>query len=412
MLHVLHLSLDDGVGGSGRSAYRIHEGLRRRGVASRMLVGTRVTHDRDVRPAARGPLRAADRAFRLVWDRLGWKELYYPSTHLLPYHRWVRHADVVQLYALHSGWFATSGLPRLGRRKPLVWRMSDMWALTGHCAFSLECERWRTGCGACPHLDAYPGLRRDRTAPLWRRKRRLYERTPLTIVAPSRWMERLVRESPLLGAFPVHHIPNGLDTDVFRPRPRREARQLLGLPREGLLLLFSAHALGEFRKGGDVLRTALDQLRSDAPPGLAIALAGGGGERWVGDLPFPVHLMGQIADDARLALAYAAADVFVLPTRADNLPNGVIESMACGTPPVSFDVGGVGEAVRHLETGYLARVGDPQDLALGLRRLLHDPPLRERLGQRAREVAEAEYGLGLQAERFHRLYATLTPQAA
>lgn len=402
-LSILHLSLDDGVGGSGRAAHRVHEGLRRLGHTSRMLVGTKAGNDADVRPIAPpGPLWALDRAARLVQDRLSRNDMVFPTTQALGRHPWFRAADVAHLYASHGGWFGLQALPRLSRTKAFVWRMSDMWALTGHCAFSYDCVRWKTGCGECPQLSGYPALREDTTARLWNLKDRVYRRSSIHIVAPTQWMAAMVRESPLLGRFPVTVIPNGLDTDVFRPMDKAAARRALGLPENPPLLLFGAHSLREARKGGAKLLEALPDVVSRLPD-LQLAVVGHGGEN-VRVAGAQVHPLGVVRDDHRLAAVYAAADAFVLPTLADNLPNGVLEAMACGTPAVSTRVGGVPEAVEHGVNGRLANAGDPADLAKQILAILADPAHGRRLGEAARQRMVQHHGLELQARRFLSVY--------
>jgi glycosyltransferase involved in cell wall biosynthesis len=379
-LNVLHISDSDAGGGAAVSAYRIHATLRRLGHSSRMLVGRPQTGDPDVRSVKRGAgWRAADRAFGSVADPLGLQYVFYPSSFAVASDPWFRECDVVQLYNTHGSYFSHTALPLLSSRRPVVWRLSDMWPLTGHVAYSYDCERWRHGCGSCPYLHEYPGLPRDTTALLWRWKRAVYRRSRLTVVAPSRWIERLAGESPLLRRFQVRRIPNGVDLERFRPDP--EARSPGGPP----VVLFSAPDLADRRKGRALLDEALAQVDVD--------------HRLV------VHGDGS----ADLPRHYAGADLFVLPTLADNLPNAALEAMACGTPVVSFDVGGVGDAVRHLETGWLAAAGDARAFAEGTRTLLVDRELRERLGRQAREVAEREYGAELEARRFAELYEELRP---
>jgi glycosyltransferase involved in cell wall biosynthesis len=401
---VLHLSTWDNRGGSGRAAYRLHAGLRRLGLRSRMLVAFRQTGDPDVRILGGRRLGRLDRACGRVVDATGLQYLWYPSSLALPRHPWVREADVIQVFNTHGGWLSHRALAPLSRGRPLVWRLSDMWALTGHCGYAYECERWRTGCGACPHLDEYPRLPWDTSALLWRVKRRVYAASRLVLVAPTAWLAGLARTSPLLGRFPVHVIPNGLDLERFRPRPRAEARARLGLPARGPMLFFGAASVTDARKGAAYLAEALARLGDGLAARLTLLVGGAGGEGWRPPGPFTVHRLGFVDDDERLALAYAAADVFVLPTVAENLANAILESLACGTPVVAFAVGGVPEAVRHLETGYLAAPRDAGALAAGIRRLLEDDEARATMARRARGVAEAEYGLDLQARRFARLY--------
>lgn len=404
-LSVLDISMADNIGGSARAAYRLHLGLRARGVRSRMLVGRQATADPDVRPVAMASLlHVADRLAVAATERMSLQYLFIPSSYLLPRHRWFREADVVQLFSTHGGYFSHTALPRLSRLKPVVWRLSDMWPLTGHCAYSYDCERWRTGCGRCPILGDYPALRHDTTAFLWRVKQWIYARSSLVIVAPSRWMAGLVGESPLLGRFPVHLIPNGIDTQVFRPQPKPIARAELGLPSTGRIVLFSAHAVGDRRKGGALLVEGLRRLAANGKGAISLLVIGEGASDWPTLPGVRLRTEPRVDDDRRLAAAYAAADVFVLPTLSENLPNGVLESLACGTPVVSFDVGGVPDAVRHMETGYLAPSADVSALARGIETLLTDDQLRTMLGHQARLVAEREFSLDLQARRFEQLY--------
>ena len=360
--------------------------------------------DGDVGLIGANRLWVLDRLIGKMTDRLSLQDLFYPSSFVLPWRRWCREADLIQLYNTHGGYFSYTMLPRLSRRRPVVWRLSDMWPMTGHCAYSFDCERWKTGCGSCPILSDYPALRRDRTALLWRVKQRIYQRSFLTLVAPSRWIAHWAQQSPLLGRFPVHVIPNGLDAEVFRPIPKSSAREVLGLAANRRVVLFGAHFASERRKGGQLLIEALEHFAERAEVDLELLIMGR--ESHVGSFPgrFTLKRLGQIRDDQLLATVYSAADVFVLPTLADNMPNGVLESMACGTPVVSFRVGGVPEAVRHMETGYLARSMDAGDLAQGLRLLLENPDLRTAMGRRSREVVEQEYSLELQAKRLLELY--------
>ena len=402
-LSVLHISTADNVGGSGRSAYRVHTGLKELGVRSRMLVGQKVTADQDVQLIAGPGFQKVDRFFDRGLGRLSLQYLFYPSSFYLPRHQWFKEADVIQLYNTHGNYFSHTALPMISRRRPVVWRLSDMWPMTGHCAYSFDCGRWQTGCGSCPILSDPPELYRDTTATLWRIKKWIYARSNLTIVAPSRWIAEMAAQSPLLRRFDVHVIPNGLDTKIFAPGPREEARLSLRIGPAERVIMFSAQLITDRRKGGHFMHAAIERLAA-SEENLTVLIVGKGGEET--DLPSSVRkiVLGTIRDDRELATAYSAADVFVLPTLAENLPNGVLESMACGTPPVTFDVGGCRDAVRHMETGYLATYSDSDDLTEGIRLLLNDEELRRRLGRRSREVATSEYGTELQAKRFFSLY--------
>lgn len=396
-LNVLHISESDAAGGAGHAAYKLHRGLNGQGHRSAMLVGRKLTADADVRRLKRNVgWRAADRVCGALTEPLSLQYVFYPSSFGVATDRWFRDAHVVQLHNLHGSYFSFTALPLLSRRRPTVWLLHDQWALTGHVAYSLDCERWRTGCGSCPYLREYPRLRRDTTALLWRLKRAVYARSRLTLVAPSQWLLDLVHASPLLRRFRAVRIPNGVDTTVFQPGDRLEARRRLELPLDRRIVFFAASDLHDRRKGLHLLREALRTM--DDPP--LLVLAGNG------EVPPAVETrsLGPITDEQVLADAYRAADAFAVPTLADVLTQTAPESLACGTPCISFDQGGVTEVVRHLETGYQAAFGDVASLRHGLETLLGDDALLERLSRRCREVAEQEYSVELQVRRYVELY--------
>lgn len=403
-LQVVHFSTADNDGGSGRSAYRIHSGLRAAGHTSRMLVGYKVTDDPDVDTVwGRARLRAADIVADAATRRLGLQYAVVPSSYRVRRHPWLASPDIIQLFNLHGAYFTPRLLPWLSARAPLVWRLSDMWAATGHCAYAGACEKWRTGCGGCPDLESYPGVGRDFTASLWRMKDRIYSRLRMTLVAPSSWTERIARESPLLNRFPVVRIPNGLDTRVFQPLDQVAARRVLGIPEQGTAILFSAHVAHDNpRKGSDVLKAALTAL--GACEDAMLLVAGVGADHWQDQVPQRVVPLGYLRDDRLIAASYAAADLVVVPSAVENLPNTVLEAMACARPVVAFDTGGTADAVRHEETGLVVPTGDAGGLAAAMARLLDDEALRDRLGRAALERARAEYAMEVQHRRFERLY--------
>jgi len=404
-LNVLHISESDAAGGAGRAAYKLHRGLNGLGHVSRMLVGRKVTPDTDIRPLKRNLLwRALDRASGELFDLLSLQYVFYPSSFGVLADAWFRSASVVQLHNLHGSYFGFTALPAISRLRPVVWQLHDQWGLTGHVAYSLDCERWRHGCGMCPYLGEYPRLRHDRTALLYRLKDRVYESSRLNLVVPSRWMADIVAASPLLNRFPVHYIPTGIDIDVFKPGDQDDARRRLGLPLDRRIIFFAAANINERRKGLHLLAQALRRL--DDPPLLLVA---GNGTVSRG---IETRYLGAVLDEEILADAYRAADVFAVPTLADVLTQTAPESIACGTPCVSFDRGGVIDVVRHLETGYQAKFGDVDDLARGLTTLLGDSELLARLSHRCREVAETEFAVQQQVERYASLYEELAVGAS
>jgi glycosyltransferase involved in cell wall biosynthesis len=410
MVSVVHFAFLDSTGGSGRSAYRIHGNLRGLGVQSRMIVARKASQDPDVRIINQESrlLRKLDRWGLKLSNALSLQDVFVPSSHLLYRDSWIRQADIIQMFNTWRGFLSFAALPSLSKNRPVVWRLSDQWLFTGHCVYDYGCERWKTGCGSCPQVDGERALRRDTSAIMWRLKRWIYKRSNLVIVAPSTWIARLASESPLIGHFPIHHIPNGIDTTIYGPIPKSRARSLLGIPPDSKVVLFCSDHLHAGRKGGHLLEQALRQI-SDIQQG-TLVLLGKDQEYQAPAIPgWTILNIGYIADDQRLAAAYSAADISAIPSLADNLPNTALESLACGTPVVAFDVGGMSDVVKHLHTGYLARSQDPIDLAQGIRQLLTDNDLRKRLSYDARILIENWHRQEQEAQAFKDLYESLRP---
>ncbi len=409
---VLHFSTSDVEGGSARSAWRIHTGLQARGIASRMLVGYKASDSADVNTVAGSRwLSRADNLASRVTARLGMQYCLIPSSLRLPRHPWVREADVIQIYNLHGGYFDLAVLPKLAQIAPLVWRLSDIWPLTGHCAYSGDCMRWQTGCGECPDLATYPSIGVDLTRWLWARKKRFYRQAGrIAVVAPSSWTEAAARQSPLFEGMPVTRIPNGINIGRFRSQDRAAARRRLGIADERPAILFNAHvAFNNPRKGSDWLAEVLRALPD--PDSCCLIVAGRDSERWIGYTPVTAHPLGFVEADERLADLYAASDVVVIPSSVENLPNTALEALASARPIVALAAGGMADAVRDGETGFCLPVGDKAGFLSALSKLLSDPELRQRLGSAGRQLAECEFDEQREIDRFKRLYDTVTGRA-
>ncbi|RME47958.1 MAG: glycosyltransferase [Chloroflexi bacterium] len=407
-MRIVHINYLDHYGGAAIAARRLHQAMRRAGHDSRMLVWSKYTDDPNIDLFER---RAFWRGLsQLVGKRLdawGLQYLFHPASMRLPEHPWLKEADVVNLHQFHGGYLDLNLLPRLARTRPLVWTMHDLWAATGHCAIAAyyRCDRWQTGCGRCPDLRAYPAVRRDLTGRMWRLKQRIYARTPMAVVTPSRWLATRYEQSPLFDSVPVHHIANGVDIHRFRPIPKASAREALGLPYDKRILMFGAASLAEPDKGAALLADALTSLPSLVRDDLCILLLGTRQERLQASLQaLDVRTLGPVQNEALLAIAYAAADLFVLPSLAENLPNMLIESLACGTPCVAFDVGGCREIIEHGRTGYLARPGDATDLAHGIATLLQDDNGRANMAQMGLAKVREQYDVDRQAHEYLLLY--------
>ncbi|MBT4426750.1 MAG: glycosyltransferase [Rhodospirillaceae bacterium] len=410
-LSICHFSTADILGGSAKAAFRIHQGLGELGHRSRMLVRFKQSDDENIESVwPDGPARLWHRAAEIFAMRSGLQYLYVPSSRRAVRHRWVREADVIQLYNTHGGYLSPFAVAGFSRHAPVVWRLSDMWPATGHCAYSGPCERWQHGCGRCPDLAAYPPVRRDATALLWRLKKTAYEKSDITFVAPSSWMEKVVRKSPLLRNFPLERIATGVDRTQFNPqictKERSASRAALDIPEDAIVILFAAHVLEEnSRKGGQHLIAALNML--GRMPNTVLLLAGVGGETWSELQPFDTRLAGYREAPGEMAKVYAAADLSVVPSVDENLANTALEAMACGRPIIAFDAGGTRDAVQHMKTGYLAAAGDDRDLAEGIKLLVDSRERCAQMGKAASQLISREFCMNRQAERFSNLYQSV-----
>lgn len=314
--------------------------------------------------------------------------------------------DLIQLHWVAEFLDYEAFFSWLPNKMPLVLTLHDMANFTGGCCYDMGCGRFAQECGACPQLGS--GDESDLTRQIWRRKQKYYASLNpdrVMIVTPSRWLGAEVSRSPLLSRFPRSVIPYGLDLEVFQPRDRRVAREVLGIPLETRVLLFIAAGIHEPRKGFALLCRALDGIESHSRMLLLCVGAGASTE-------FPrcpcTHIDG-VTDDRFLSFIYSAADVLVAPALADNLPNTILESIACGTPVVALTAGGVPDAVRPDVTGLLATPGDAAELRDAILGLLNNDVKRAEMSRKCRQVAVAEYELGVQARRYLKLYEKLLP---
>jgi glycosyltransferase involved in cell wall biosynthesis len=400
-MNVLHINQSDISGGAAIAGYRLHEGLLAQGVESRLLVGQVETSSDRVALLQRNK-RIEKPLWSVSW-RLGFNYLNHINSFDIPKHSFYKNADILNFHNLHNDYFNYLAIPALTENKPAVFTLHDMWSFTGHCAYSFDCDRWKTGCGQCPYPEAYPAVPKDNTHLEWKLKNWVYSKANLTIVTLSQWLTQQVKQS-ILNRFPIHYIPNGIDTEVYQPLDREQCRSLLNIPIGKKVLMFGAESLTNTRKGGDLLLKALQNLPASLKTETVLLTIGHGGEAISEAVGMATVNLGYVSSDRLKSIAYSAADLVIFPTRADNLPLVLQESMACGTPMVSFKIGGVPDLVRPDITGYLATPEDADDFCHGIMQLLEDDSLRDRMSQNCRAIALAEYPIELQAQRYIELY--------
>lgn len=402
-MNVLHINQSDISGGAAIAAYRLHQGLLAQGIDSRLLVEKEKIKTSSERVASIPRNHRIENKIGRLTRPLGLNYVHFMGAFDIPKHTFYKDAGILNFHNLHNGSFNYLAVPLLTENKPAVFTLHDMWNFTGHCAYSYDCERWKIGCGKCPYPDAFPAIRRDNTRLEWKLKNWVYSRSSLTIVTLSRWLTEQVKQS-MLNRFPIHYIPNGIDTEAYQPLEPEQCKFLLGIPTGKKVLMFGAEILKDARKGGDLLLKALQSLPESLKAGTVLLILGYGGEAISEAVGMTTLNLGYVSSDRLKSIAYSAADVFVFPTRADNLPLTLQESMACGTPMVSFKIGGVPDLVRPGITGYLAEPENAEDFCHGIVQLLEDQNLREQQGKQCRAIALEEYPLELQAKRYIALY--------
>jgi glycosyltransferase involved in cell wall biosynthesis len=283
--------------------------------------------------------------------------------------------------------------------------------MTGRCAYAYDCRKFLDGCDdSCPTPQEYPPLDPARIRGAWNARRSIYARLPrFVVVAPSQWIAREARAG-LWKSHRIEVIPYGVPTEVYVPRlpeERRSIRRELGVADEDVFGVVIADNLGERRKGFDLAREALAGGHS----GLAVGMIGAS-DAMPGIAGVKSFHLGYVGDERRMSSICAAADFLLHPAPVDNLPNVVLEAMACGTPTVAFPIGGLPDMVRPGRTGWLAA----ETSAAGLRRALATATAAVRGASSYREscraVAEEEYTEALQARRYAALFSEMLEAAA
>ena len=415
-MRVLIVNTSEKAGGAAVAAGRLMEALNNNGVKAKMLVRDKLNERLEMRNEKYDYIHARpsviecnhishfspltshlSKQWPFLWERLViFCRLHFSRKHLfdidianagiditkLPE---FREADVIHLHWVNQGMLSLSGIRRiLQSGKPVVWTMHDIWPATAICHLTLDCHRYRNHCDHCWYLPG-GGSSNDLAAKVWQKKKSLFADGAISFVACSRWLAGEAKQSALLAGQSITNIPNPINTRLFRPTNQAEARQQLGLPATGRLLLFVSQRVTNPYKGMDYLAEACQLLAQQYPDMVkdtGIIILGGHAEEVAHLLPFKTYPLGYVSDERQIVSVYNAADAFVLPSLSENLPNTIMEAMACGVPCVGFRVGGIPEEIDHQQNGYVAAYRDATDLARGLHWVLFEAD-REALSKAA-----------------------------
>lgn len=277
----------------------------------------------------------------------------------------IKEADIIHLHWINQGFLSLKDIEALVKlNKPIVWTMHDMWPCTSICHHARDCEKFQTGCESCFFLKSKG---KDLSTSVFDKKLSLYKDANITFVGCSRWLSGRAKKSYLLQDKTVLSIPNPIDTEVYHPMDQGTARELLGLPSGKKLLLFGALNVTDKRKGIDYLIAALRKIEKQD---VELVVFGQVKDDIRGLFPVPIHSMGYLSDESKIVALYNAVDIFITSSLEENLPNTIMESMACGTPCVGFEIGGIPEMIDHKINGYVTNYKDANDLANGIQWVL------------------------------------------
>lgn len=417
-LKVIHLNTYDGNGGAGRACLRLSTALHADGVDSNVAVYYKFGRNPNIINLSDGFFAKLSAIFNIMAERylakffvkalktpfsLQWFGKALQNNHLL------KEADIIHLHWVNHGFLSPKFLAALDElEKPIVWTFHDSNAFTGGCHVRYNCEHFHQQCGNCPLLR-FSGPT-DISHQNWKRKQKAYTQLNFHVVAPSTWMATSIKQSSLLGIRGVSVIPNTIEIDIFKPYVKSEAKKILKIAADKFVIMSGfMPSKNDKHKGTGYLIDALNELASRAEidnSKIELVIFGNKDTKDMPEFPFKTTFLGKINKDEHLAKCYSAADAFILPSLEDNLPNTVMESLACATPVIAFKTGGIPDMVKHLENGYLADYKSSNDLADGIEWLfLHED--KESLQKEARKTILTHFAPQVIADKHIELYQHL-----
>lgn len=408
-MKILFINISDVVGGAAIAARRLGKGLEKyHHTENFFVVRTKGSTDKNVFATRRnGFEQSAEKWFNIFSNLLGLQYQFLPfSPRVILQKTKEIKPDIISLHNTLGGYFTTSLISELSKEAPVVWTLHDMWAFTGNSAHTFGDMSWKEMKNSRSNTRIFPSIGINTGSMLLKQKKRIYSNSDLTVVAPSGWLYQLAHQSPVFQGKELLHIFNGIDLNTFLPRPKEEIRRSLNIPPEAKVIMFSAEKLkNNPYKGGRDLTEILKIINAGLNFKVHLLILGTGRLEETDQFNnFTVHTTGYIQDESKMAEYLSAADLFVYPTRADNLSNALIESIASGTPAVTFDVGGCGEIIKNNVSGSLIEPFNLEKFAGETLRLLSSEERLKELSERSRRFAEENFSLQAMSDNYFRLF--------
>ncbi|MCD8194092.1 MAG: glycosyltransferase family 4 protein [Tannerellaceae bacterium] len=415
-MKVLIINTNDIQGGAAIAANRLLTALNKYGADAEMLVLNKSTDSLHISTINNSATTKRLNYLRFIWERLiificnlfSRKNLFQVSLANtgtdISKHPLVQNADIIHLHWINQGFLSLKDIRELLQlNKKVCWTLHDLWPLTGICHYPGTCTLYQELCTDCP-MQCKPFLF-DLAKFTYKEKQKKYSGA-IHFIGCSQWITQMAQKSGINNRFLFTSIPNPIDTTVFYKTGKHQARNCLHLPTDKFLILFIAAKVSDQRKGVSFLTEACHLLKKENPrlaANIEILLIGNAAEELYQAFPFKVHSLGYIKESGQLVTAYNCADIFVIPSLEDNLPNTIMESMACGTPCLGFRTGGIPEMIDHKENGYIASPRDSRDLSEGIEWILTHPDY-ERLSVNAIEKVRNTYSEKIIAEKYLETY--------
>ena len=414
----MHLNTYDGNGGAGRACVRLNRALLSQNIESKVIVHYKFGKNTEIGDFNTNLLQKAYTAATIILERI-WAKRYLKAIKTPFSFAWfgrsvihnpdVRAADIIHLHWVNHGFLNPKHIAEITKlNKPVVWTFHDSNAFTGGCHVRYECDHFKQECGNCPLLkNAGPD---DQSHQIWKQKSVAYQKLDFTIIAPSIWMEKSIGESSLMRGKAVRQIANTLETDTFKPMDKQLAKEKAGFAKDKFIFLSGfMPSRKDMHKGTSYLLESLELLKirvGAKSENIELVVFGNRGTEDLPDFPFKTSFLGTINDDEKLALCYAAADAFLIPSLEDNLPYTVMESLSCGTPVIAFKTGGIPDMVKHEFNGCLADYRSSESFADGMEWIINHPD-REKLDQQARQTVMDNFSEEIISKKHIDLYKKL-----
>lgn len=416
-LNVLQINTADISGGAEKISWLLFQSYKKQNFESQLIVGIKNSNEPSIikipnfydqnNKKLTTKLINKNKLFNSVYIRyflrtisLDWKAFirwmgienyYFPkSRKILDSLKWK--PDIIHAHNLHGEYFDLRYLKTLSKKVPVLITLHDEWLYTGHCAYTIQCHRWKTGCGSCPDLTRYPGIKHDLSAFNFQRKKEILDHSKLFIVTPSKWLMNKVDLS-ILSGIKKKIIPYGIDQNIFFPTEKNKIRNELGIPQNDFVILFVAnHANNNAYKDQKTVISSISKIKNEQNKNISFISLGGNiysrknGKITKIDIPYQ-------SDQKQIAKFYQAADVFLHAAKADNYPLTILESLCCGIPVIATSVGGISEQIKEGITGFLIPSEDPTSMALKIDHLLNSPDLLKKMSIQAANESKAKFNL-------------------